>query len=67
MNKKSNLFHDQSSSSRIERIKQNTLDTIKLSNPQNLKNNTDKNSTFNALARVRNGGYIVPPKISSNV
>jgi hypothetical protein len=64
MSKKSNLFSDQTSSSRIERIKHEAINKTKLTYDSGFrhKNNTEKNSNIDALARVRGGGYVTPQK-----
>ena len=56
---------DRSASSRIERIKKQALENVKTSYPQSgyVKNETEKNSRRDALARVRGGGAVVPPKV----
>ena len=61
---KSTLFGDQSSSSRVERLKNNALREYKLSQPKSgpVKNETERNSRNDALTRVRAGGYM-PPKL----
>jgi hypothetical protein len=55
---------DRSASSRIERIKKQALQNVKISYPTSghVKNETEKNSRIDALARVRGGGAVVPPK-----
>lgn len=65
MNKKSNLFGgDQSSSARLRALKNGTKDTVKQSyGGYYEKNETEKNSINNALSRVRGGGSIVPQKV----
>ena len=62
---KSTLFGDQSSSSRVERLKNEALLSYKLSQPKSgpVKNETEKNSRNDALTRVRAGGY-VPPAVT---
>ena len=64
--KKSNLFSNQSGSSRIDRIKKDTENKIKASytNGYLVKNETENNSRMSALSRVRGGGYIVPRKVT---
>ena len=66
MNKNINLFGNQSGSSRIDRIKQDTINKVKLSYPNGylVKNETESNSRMTALSRVRGSGYIVPKKVS---
>jgi hypothetical protein len=61
MNKKSSLFGDQSSSSRVQRLKDEAINKVK--SAETTKDNREKNSEIEALARVRGGGYIVPPKV----
>lgn len=62
--KKSNLFSDQSSSSRVEKVKQNTMNTVLDSYDTRYyeKNNTEKNTVNDAVTRVRAGGSTVPKK-----
>ena len=64
--KKSNLFSNQSGSSRIDRIKKDTENKIKASytNGYLVKNETENNSRMSALSRTRGGGYIVPRKVT---
>ena len=64
--KKSNLFGNQTGSSRIDRIKQDTENKIKASYTYGylVKNETEQNSRMSALSRVRGGGYIVPRKVT---
>ena len=66
MNKNINLFGNQSESSRIDRIKQDTINKVKSSYPNGylVKNETESNSRMTALSRVRGSGYIVPKKVS---
>ena len=66
MNKNINLFGNQSGSSRIDRIKQETINKVKSSYPNGylVKNETESNSRMTALSRVRGSGYIVPKKVS---
>jgi hypothetical protein len=61
MNKKISLFSDQSSSSRIDKIKQEALQSGKKDYVE--KNNTDTNVGIKALAKLRGSGYVVPPKV----
>ena len=60
--KKSNLFGNQSGSSRIDRIKKDTANHVKSSYPNGylVKNETEQNSRMTALTRMRSNGYIVP-------
>ena len=62
---KSYIFRDQSSSSRVERIKQAAITANKLAQPTNgiIVKKDEKNSRLDALSRVRGGGYVVPPKV----
>ena len=64
--KKKNLFGDQSSSSRIERLRNDALNKVKTTYPGgwNQKNSTEKNTVIDAISRVRGGGYVVPPKVT---
>jgi len=66
MIKKSNLYSDQSSSSRIERLRKETLDAVKKTYVDgfNQKNNTDNGIAMNSLAKLRGSGYVVPNKIT---
>jgi hypothetical protein len=66
MNKNINLFGNQSESSRIDRIKQGTINKVKSSYPNGylVKNETEQNSRITALSRVRGSGYIVPKKVT---
>lgn len=63
---KSNLFADQTSSGRLQRIKNKALENTKKSWEKTypIKNNIETTTSINALNRVRNKGYIVPPKIT---
>ena len=62
---KSAILNDQSGSSRVDMLKKATLDKVKNSYPQSgyVKNETEKNSRFDALRRVRAGGSVVPVKV----
>jgi hypothetical protein len=62
---KGHIFRDQSSSSRVEKIKLAALTANKRSQPTNgiVIKKDDKNSRLDALSRVRGGGYMVPPKV----
>jgi hypothetical protein len=66
MNKKSNLFSNQSSSSRIERIKKESINSVKQTyiGGFHQKNNVDKNVVSNALSRIRATGYVVQEKVT---
>lgn len=67
--KNESTFHDQSSSSRVARIKANALQSFKLSQPPSgpVKNEKEVNSRNNALTRTRAGGYMVPKKVSFQI
>jgi hypothetical protein len=69
MSKKSNLFSDQSSSSRVDKLKRAAISESALVHNSGIlnKNNIDQNSRTNALSRVRGGGYSVPPKVTNRV
>ena len=60
------ILSDQSISSRISKIKQDTNNKIKLSYPNGylVKNETESNSIMTALSRSRSSGYIVPKKVA---
>jgi len=62
---KGHIFRDQSSSSRVEKIKLAALIANKRSQPTNglVIKKDEKNSRLDALSRVRGGGYMVPPKV----
>ena len=62
---KGNLFRDQSSSSRVERLKQSAMAKVKASHPKSgfVKFEHDKNSRLDALTRVRSGGAVVPQQV----
>jgi len=62
---KGHIFRDQSSSSRVEKIKLAALTANKRSQPTNgiVIKKDDKNARLDALSRVRGGGYMVPPKV----
>lgn len=62
---KSYLLSDQSSSSRIERVRKDALLKYKQTQPTSgpVKNETEKNSRLDALNRVRAGGYVPSPKV----
>ena len=66
-NKKANLFADQSSSSRVDRIKTNAMNTVQNTYQSGYyhKNNVEKNSVNDALTRVRAGGANVPKKVTA--
>ena len=59
------VFQDQTSSSRVARIKANALQSFKLSQPKSgpVKDEKEVNSRTHALTRVRAGGYMVPSKV----
>ena len=65
-NKKANLFSDQSSSSRVDRLKNNSMNTVKntYENGYYHKNTVEKNTVNDALTRVRAGGATVPKKVT---
>ena len=63
MNKKSNLFGDQSASTRLREVSDGTKQTVRQSyGGFYVKNETQKNSINSALSRVRAGGSVVPMK-----
>lgn len=64
--KKSNLYSDQSSSSRVDKIKKNTINTIldSYDTRYRVKDNTELNTVNNAITRVRAGGSSVPKKVT---
>lgn len=64
MNKKTNIYSDQSSSSRIDKIKKEVLNSMKIKENVVTKQNNDRNPEIDALSRVRGGGYVVPQKIT---
>ena len=69
MSNKCNLFSDQSSSSRVNKLKRDAIN-LSASFPNSgllHKNNTEHNSVINALSRVRGGGYVVPSKVVNRV
>lgn len=55
---------DRSAGSRIDRLKKQTLQNIKTTYSTNgqKKNEKETNSRIDALARVRGGGAVAPPK-----
>jgi hypothetical protein len=62
---KSNLFLDQTPSSRVAKLKSQALQAEKHAYAKTgypVKNETERNSRIDALTRVRAGGYVVPPK-----
>ena len=62
---KGNLFRDQSSSSRVERLKQAAMAKVKASHPKSgfVKFEHEKNTRLDALTRVRSGGAVVPQQV----
>lgn len=64
--KNQSVFQDQTSSSRVARIKANALESFKLSQPKSgpVKNEKEVNSRNNALTRVRAGGFMVPANVT---
>lgn len=64
--KNQSVFQDQTSSSRVARIKANALQSFKLSQPKSgpVKNEKEVNSRNDALTRVRAGGYMVPSNVT---
>ena len=62
--KKTNLFSNQASTSRIDSIKKVEFNKVNLSYPKGylVKNETELNSRATALLRVRSGGYVVKNK-----
>lgn len=67
--KNQSVFQDQTSSSRVARIKANALQSFKLSQPKSgpVKNEKEVNTRNNALTRVRAGGYMVPANVTKRV
>jgi hypothetical protein len=65
--KNQSVFQDQTSSSRVARIKANALQSYKLSQPKSgpVKDEKEVNSRTHALTRVRAGGYMVPLKVTT--
>ena len=65
-NKKANLFSDQSSSSRVDKLRNNSMNTVKntYENGYYHKNTVEKNTVKDALTRVRAGGATVPKKVT---
>jgi hypothetical protein len=65
---KSAVFGDQSSSSRVDQLRNQALNAYKLSQPKSgpVKNEKEKNSRLDAITRVRAGGY-VPPKNTKSI
>jgi len=54
---------DSSQVTRFRRI-QTTGQVLSVTGPQSFKNTSDNNTRIDALARVRGGGYMVPPKVT---
>jgi hypothetical protein len=68
MNKKQNLFSNQSSSSRILNIKNNAINTVKSTFKTGYNNfASEQNSVNDALRKTRAGGYVPPPKTNGPI
>jgi hypothetical protein len=63
------IFRDQSSSSRVDRLKRQAQTAYDRSQPTNglVVKRDDVNSRLDALNRTRAGGYVPPPKARGGV
>lgn len=62
---KGNVFCDQSSNGRLQRIKEQAKNTTNQSytNGYYIKDTKETTTVQNAITRVRGGGYVVPNKV----